>query len=335
MIVNQSCNCVSMAFRVQRNVPSFALCTSIGRRTLDVRRKTQDTGTRLGTTRSSPTLPPQRQIASTVDQPETYNSPTERYPARRVLLKISGEALQGDQNFGLDPGTLLRIGTEIRESHREGIQIAVVVGGGNFFRGVNAFEGIDRATADHVGMLATTMNAICLQSILEHLEVPTRLQTALEIKQVAEPFIRRRAIRHLESGRVVIFGAGTGLPFFSTDMAAVVRAAEINAHEILKATKVQGVYTHDPVSRPDVAQFLDHLTFDRALFEHLKVMDETAMALCRDHQIPVRVFCLFEEGNITRAIRGESIGSVIKSEKNLNKNGHQRMKQMCNLGTLM
>eukprot|EP00210_Caulerpa_lentillifera_P006545 g6250.t1 len=251
-----------------------------------------------------------------------------QYSSRRVLLKISGEALQGNQGFGIDPVILGSIASEISASHREGIQIAVVIGGGNFFRGAEAFTGIDRAAADNVGMLATIMNAICLQACLENLEVPTRLQTAIEIKEVAEPFIRRRAIRHLEKGRVVIFGGGTGNPFFTTDMAAALRAAEINAQELLKATKVKGIYTSDPFSCQN-AELLDHLTYDRALHDHLKVMDHTAISLCRDQCIPIRVFSLYEEGNIYNAILGEDVGSVIRCEEDLMKNRNELPKHFC------
>lgn len=307
---------------------------STNRRTRGIRiwtrcRNRNINGTSLQTSSKRRTTPPLRGLASFAqdsdgDECESYQT---RNSDRRVLLKISGEALRGEEGFGIDAEILRRIACEIRTSHDHGVQIAVVVGGGNFFRGADAFAGIDRATADHVGMLATTMNAICLQAVLENLDVPTRLQTAIEIKEVAEPFIRRRAIRHLEKRRVVIFGAGTGNPFFSTDMAAALRAAEISAHELLKATKVEGIFASDPTISPE-AELLPSLTYDRALHDHLEVMDQTAVSLCRDQCIPIRVFSLYEKGNIFRAIIGEDVGSVMRSEEDLiRKNGNEQTQQ--------
>eukprot|EP00210_Caulerpa_lentillifera_P007683 g7334.t1 len=322
-----------MTLRVLRRFSSLSVSTPNRRTRFDPKRKSHRIRVLNGSSfRSSPQSSGAHSIQRITENSETESytsSSCERFPARRVLLKISGEALQGDQGFGLDPEIVRRIASEIRDSNREGIQIAIVVGGGNFFRGVShKFDGIDRATADHVGMLATTMNAICLQSILEHLGVPTRLQTALEMKEVAEPYIRRRAIRHLEKGRVVIFGAGTGSPFFSTDMAAALRAAEINAHEILKATKVEGVYTHDPMLSPE-AELLQFLTFDRALNDELKVMDQPAIALCKDQSIPVRVFSLYKSGNISHAIRGGNVGSLIRNAEEIIKNGNELSRELC------
>jgi len=239
-------------------------------------------------------------------------APRER--RRRVVLKISGEALQGKKEFGIAPDVLRSVAEQIATSCKEGHEIAVVVGGGNFFRGDDAFEGIDKVSADYVGMLATTMNAICLQSMLDTLNVETRLQTALEIREVAEPYIRRKAISHLEKGRVVIFGAGTGNPFFTTDTAAVLRAAEIDADEMLKATKVDGVYSCDPYE-DNGAKFLEYVTYDHAIKENLNFMDRTSLSFCREKSIPIRVFNLFESGNISKAIRGDSVGSVAYVDK--------------------
>jgi len=228
---------------------------------------------------------------------------------RRVVLKISGEALQGPEMFGIDKKILKSIAQQIAECHRDGYQIAVVVGGGNFFRGADAFEGIDRVKADYVGMLATTMNAICLHSMLESLNVESRLQTALYIREVAEPYVRQKAIRHLEKRRIVVIGAGTGNPFFTTDMAAVLRAGEIGADEVLKATKVDGVYSCDP-SKYSSAKLLKRLTYDQALKDNLQFMDGPAVSLCKDLSMPIRVFNLLDEGSISKAIRGDCIGSV-------------------------
>ena len=230
---------------------------------------------------------------------------------QRVLLKLSGEALMGDQGYGIDPAIVSAIAKDVAEVVAKGTQLAIVVGGGNIFRGLKgSAAGMERATADYVGMLATVMNAITLQDGLERAGVPTRVQSAIAMQEVAEPYIRRKAMRHLEKGRVVIFGAGCGNPFFTTDTTAALRAAEINAHVVLKATKVDGVYDKDPVRFPDAVRY-EHLTFQDVLANELGVMDATAIALCKDNNIPIVVFNLFEPGNIGRAVAGEPIGSRI------------------------
>jgi uridylate kinase len=230
---------------------------------------------------------------------------------QRVLLKLSGEALMGDLGYGIDPTIVQAIAQEVAEVVASGVQVAIVVGGGNIFRGVKASaKGMDRATADYVGMIATVMNAITLQDALEQKGVPTRVQTAIAMQEVAEPYIRRRAIRHLEKGRVVIFGAGSGNPFFTTDTAAALRAAEIDANVIFKATKVDGVYDSDPHVNPDAKRF-QSLTFSHVLNQDLRVMDSTAIAMCRENNIPIIVFNLFERGNIQRVVAGETIGTYV------------------------
>ena len=232
---------------------------------------------------------------------------------QRVLLKLSGEALMGDQGYGIDPAIVSAIAKDVAEVVAKGTQLAIVVGGGNIFRGLKgSAAGMERATADYVGMLATVMNAITLQDGLERAGVPTRVQSAIAMQEVAEPYIRRKAMRHLEKGRVVIFGAGCGNPFFTTDTTAALRAAEINAHVVLKATKVDGVYDKDPVRFPDAVRY-DHLTFQDVLANELGVMDATAIALCKDNTIPIVVFDLFGSGNIARAVSGEPIGTRITS----------------------
>ena len=232
---------------------------------------------------------------------------------QRVLLKLSGEALMGDQGYGIDPAIVSAIAKDVAEVVAKGTQLAIVVGGGNIFRGLKgSAAGMERATADYVGMLATVMNAITLQDGLERAGVPTRVQSAIAMQEVAEPYIRRKAMRHLEKGRVVIFGAGCGNPFFTTDTTAALRAAEINAHVVLKATKVDGVYDKDPVRFPDAVRY-DHLTFQDVLANELGVMDATAIALCKDNTIPIVVFDLFGSGNIARAVAGEPIGTRISS----------------------
>lgn len=230
----------------------------------------------------------------------------------RVMLKISGEALEGSHEYGIDPSVLQSIAKEVAAAVQEGIQIAIVVGGGNFFRGVDRWDGMERATADYVGMLATVMNAMCLQSALEHEGVQTRVQTAIEMQEIAEPYIRRRAIRHLERGRVVIFGAGTGNPFFTTDTAAALRAAEIGADAFFKATKVDGVYDMDPVENPG-AVLHKQLSFRDVLVRDLNVMDETAITLCKENAIPVVVFNLGKKGNVVAALLGDptEVGTMI------------------------
>lgn len=231
---------------------------------------------------------------------------------KRVLLKLSGEAMAGNQRYGIDNGTVKDIAQAIKEVQDLGIQIAVVVGGGNIFRGRSS-DGIDRTTADHMGMLATVINALVLRSALENVGVTTRVQTAIEMKAIAETSIRLRAIRHLEKGRIVIYGAGTGNPYFSTDTAAALRAAEIEADIILLAKKVDGVYDSDPDTNPDALKF-DRLTYLDVLNRNLKVMDSTATSLCMDNNIPIRVFSLRDPKNIIRAANGEDIGTIVKGE---------------------
>ncbi|MGB0563999.1 MAG: UMP kinase [Spirulinaceae cyanobacterium] len=230
---------------------------------------------------------------------------------QRVLLKLSGEALMGNLGYGIDPKVVADIAQEIAEVLALGTQVAIVVGGGNIFRGVKASAaGMERATADYVGMLATVMNAIALQDALEQIEIPTRVQTAIAMQEVAEPYIRRRAIRHLEKGRVVIFGAGSGNPFFTTDTTAALRAAEIDADVIFKATKVDGVYDADPATNPDAHRYTS-LTYSHVLSQDLRVMDGTAIALCKENNIPIVVFDLSVRGNIIRSVKGESIGTIV------------------------
>jgi uridylate kinase len=237
-----------------------------------------------------------------------------RRPAyRRIVLKLSGEALAGSQGFGIDPPVLDRIGEEVREVTDLGVQLAIVIGGGNIFRGVAASAaGMDRATADYMGMLATIINALALQDALEKAGVQTRVLSAIEMRAVAEPYIRRRAIRHLEKGRVVIFAAGTGNPFFTTDTAGALRAVEIGADAIIKATKVDGVYSADP-KRDPAARRLEKLTYIEVLNRGLGVMDTTAISLCMDNKLPIVVFDLMQAGNIKRIVLGEPVGSIASS----------------------
>ncbi|MEL6554006.1 MAG: UMP kinase [Cyanobacteria bacterium J06621_11] len=232
-------------------------------------------------------------------------------PYQRVLLKLSGEALMGDLAYGIDPAIVDAIAQEIAGVVEQGIQLAIVVGGGNIFRGVKgASAGMDRATADYIGMIATIMNAMTLQDALERINVPTRVQTAISMQELAEPYIRRRAIRHLEKNRVVIFGGGSGNPFFTTDTTAALRAAEISAEVLFKATKVDGVYDSDPAKNPDAKRY-QSLTYSHVLAKDLKVMDGTAIALCKDNNIPIMVFNLSVRGNINRAMMGEPIGTIV------------------------
>jgi uridylate kinase len=231
---------------------------------------------------------------------------------QRVLLKVSGEALLGPESFGIDPGVTMQIAEEIAEIHRMGVEIAVVIGGGNIFRGLAASaRGMDRATADYMGMLATVINALALQDALEQIDTITRVVTAVEMRAVAEPFIRRRAVRHLEKGRVVVFAAGTGNPYFTTDTAAALRAMEIRADVILKGTKVDGIYTADPLKDPDATRF-DSISYLQVLEQGLKVMDATAISLCMDNRLPIVVFNLQRPGNLRRAVLGEAVGSLVK-----------------------
>lgn len=229
----------------------------------------------------------------------------------RVLIKLSGEALMGNQGFGIEPSTVEGISRQIKEVHQLGVEVAVVVGGGNMIRGVKVVkDGFDRATGDYMGMLATTINALALQNTLEKQGIYTRVLSAIHMAEVAEPFIRRRAVRHLEKKRVVIFAAGTGNPFFTTDTAAALRAMEIKADVILKATKVDGVYDSDPVLNPNAKRF-EQLTYLEVLEKGLRVMDATAISLCMDNSLPIVVLNLLEDGNIRRAVLGEPIGSRI------------------------
>ncbi|MFB3915158.1 MAG: UMP kinase [Terriglobales bacterium] len=232
---------------------------------------------------------------------------------KRILLKLSGEALAAGQGFGVDPTRVQEIAAELQEVHALGVQVSIVVGGGNFFRGVAVqARDMDRVAADNMGMLATVINALALQDALEKHGVNTRVMSAIEMHQVAEPFIRRRAIRHMEKGRVVIFAAGTGNPYFSTDTAASLRAAEIKADVILKATKVDGIYDADPMLVKD-AKLFDHISYLEMLKQGLKVMDATAISLCRENNIPVVVFNLNKRGNIRRVVTGERVGSLVST----------------------
>jgi uridylate kinase len=231
---------------------------------------------------------------------------------KRVLLKLSGEALMGERPFGIDPGVTGQIANEIGEIQRLGVETGIVIGGGNLFRGLAASaRGMDRATADYMGMLATVINALALQDALEHLGITTRLATAIEMRAVAEPFIRRRAIRHLEKGRVVVFAAGTGNPYFTTDTAAALRAMEMKAEVILKGTKVDGIYTADPMTSPDATRF-ESISYLKVLEQGLKVMDATAISLCMDNRLPIVVFNLRTPGNLRRVIMGERVGTTVK-----------------------
>jgi uridylate kinase len=230
---------------------------------------------------------------------------------KRILLKLSGEALMGEQTYGIDPVVATQIAKDIAEIQALGVETAIVIGGGNIFRGVAASaRGMDRATADYMGMLATVINALALQDALEQQNVVTRVVTAIEMRAVAEPFIRRRAIRHLEKGRVVVFGAGTGNPYFSTDTAAALRAMEIKADVIMKGTKVDGIYDADPMVKRDAVRY-DRISYQKVLEQGLKVMDSTAISLCMDNRLPIVVFNLRTPGNIKRAMSGEPIGSLV------------------------
>lgn len=233
---------------------------------------------------------------------------------RRILLKLSGEALMGEREHGIDPDVIKRIAGEIQMVSKSGIEIGVVIGGGNIVRGAGmASRGMDRVTGDHMGMLATVINALALQDALDRAGATCRVMSALRINQVCEPYIRGRAIRHLEKGRVVIFGAGTGNPFFTTDSAASLRAIEIGADIMLKATKVDGVYSADPMTHADATLF-ECLTFDEALERKLAVMDATALVLCSEHNMPVRVFNIFEPGHLGRIVAGEQVGTLVERE---------------------
>lgn len=232
---------------------------------------------------------------------------------RRVLLKLSGESLAGQEKHGIDFETVMKICKPIKECADMGVQIAIVVGGGNFWRGRSSGK-MDRTRADHMGMLATTINALGVADALEQLGLVVRVQTAIEMRQIAEPYIRNRAVRHLEKGRIVVFGCGTGNPFFSTDTAAALRAAEIDADIILKATMVDGVYDSDPKKNPDAKKY-DNLTFLNVLEQNLQVMDSTAASLCRDNRIPICVFSISDPENIEKVICGEKIGTIVEEEQ--------------------
>jgi len=235
-------------------------------------------------------------------------------PYRRVLLKISGEALAGRQGYGIEPETINRIAEEIREVVEMGVQLAIVIGGGNMFRGIAASAGgMDRATGDYMGMLATVINALALQDAIEKAGVPVRVLSAIEMRAVAEPYIRRRAMRHLEKGRVVVFAAGTGNPFFTTDTAGALRAVEIGAEALLKASRVDGIYTADPLKDPKAVK-LERVGYIEALNRGLEVMDSTAISLCMDNKLPIVVFDLTTRGNIRRIVAGEAVGSVVTND---------------------
>ena len=243
-------------------------------------------------------------------------APTAKPPRfKRILLKLSGEALMGEGKYGISPKILQQIAQEVHEVVDLGVQVGIVIGGGNIFRGVSAStEGMDRASADYMGMLATVMNSLALQDSLEKIGVFTRVQSAIDMQQLAEPYIRRRAVRHLEKGRVVIFAAGTGNPYFTTDTAASLRAMEIHAEVILKATKVDGIYSADPVKDPTATRY-KALTYLDVLKKNLKVMDSTAISLCMDNELPIIVFDLGQQGNIVRVVAGEDVGTVVGTLK--------------------
>ena len=230
---------------------------------------------------------------------------------KRVLLKLSGEALMGDDAFGINRATIERMVAEIKEVVETGVEMAVVIGGGNIFRGMaGGAAGMDRATADYMGMLATIMNALALQDAMKHAGLEARVQSALRIDQVVEPYIRPRAMRHLDEGKIVIFAAGTGNPFFTTDTAAALRGVEIGAEIVLKATKVDGIYSADPKKDPNATRYSD-ITFDEAINKNLGVMDATAFALCRDQKMPIKVFSIFKEGGLMRVVKGEDEGTLV------------------------
>lgn len=236
-------------------------------------------------------------------------------PMKRVLLKLSGEVLMGDGPFGIDPDFVMELAQEVKRAKETGLEICLVIGGGNIFRGMaGAARGMDRAQADYMGMLATVMNALAMQNALEQIGVPTRVQSAIQMDQVCEPVIRRRAERHLEKGRIVIFAAGVGAPYFTTDSGAALRAAEMRCDALLKGTSVDGVYSADPKQDPDAQRF-DTVTYDRVLADNLKVMDASAVALCRDNDIPIVVFSIREKGNLARVLSGEGVQTIVENRK--------------------
>jgi uridylate kinase len=233
---------------------------------------------------------------------------------KRILLKLSGEVLMGQGQFGIDPATCERVAREVKAATEAGFEICMVVGGGNIFRGLaGAAQGFERASADYMGMLATVMNALAMQNTLERLGVDTRVQSAIPMASVSEPYIRRKAMRHMEKGRVVIFAAGTGLPFFTTDTTAALRAAEMNCDALFKGTSVDGVYNADPKKVPDATRY-EELSFDRVLVDNLKVMDATAVALCRDNDIPIVVFNIRDEGTLEAVLRGEGTSTIVRNK---------------------
>jgi uridylate kinase len=248
-------------------------------------------------------------VAHNEDDTKANDKPAPRY--RRVLVKMSGEALMGGEDYGIDSAMLKRIAGEVRDVRELGAEIAIVIGGGNIFRGAGlARKGMDRVTADHMGMLATVMNSLALQDALEAVGIHTRVMSAIRINQVCEDFIRRRAVRHLEKGRAVIFAAGTGNPYFTTDTAASLRAIEIDAQLLLKATKVNGVYSQDPVTNPKAKRYA-HLSFDKVLTDRLNVMDATSIVMCRDNNLPLRVFNLGNAGDLIRIVKGDDVGTLV------------------------
>ena len=233
---------------------------------------------------------------------------------KKILLKLSGEALMGDQEFGISSDVITSYAKQIKEIVDLGVEVSIVIGGGNIFRGISgAAQGVDRVTGDHMGMLATVINSLALQNSIEKLGVPTRVQTAIEMPKVAEPFIKRRAQRHLEKGRVVIFGAGTGNPYFTTDTAAALRAIEMETDVVIKATKVDGIYDKDPVKYPDAKKY-EIVTYNEVLAKDLKVMDATAISLCRENKLPIIVFNSLDEGNLKKVIMGEHIGTIVVAD---------------------
>ena len=233
---------------------------------------------------------------------------------KKILLKLSGEALMGDQEFGISSDVIASYAKQIKEIVDLGVEVSIVIGGGNIFRGISgAAQGVDRVTGDHMGMLATVINSLALQNSIEKLGVPTRVQTAIEMPKIAEPFIKRRAQRHLEKGRVVIFGAGTGNPYFTTDTAAALRAIEMETNVVIKATKVDGIYDKDPVKYPDAKKY-EKVTYNEVLAKDLKVMDATAISLCRENKLPIIVFNSLIEGNLKRVVMGEHIGTTVVAD---------------------
>lgn len=234
---------------------------------------------------------------------------------KRILLKLSGEALAGKKEFGFDEEVLISFSKQVKELHSNGVQVAIVIGGGNIFRGMSGQKyGVDRATGDTMGMLATIMNGLALQNFIESVGISTRLLTSISMPEVAEPYIRRRAIRHLEKGRVVIFSGGTGMPYFTTDSGGAIRAIEIHADILAKGTKVDGIYDKDPMKYPDAVRY-DEITFEKAIVENLKVMDATALSLCRENNMPIIVFNALKDGNMMKMVKGEKIGTIVKNKK--------------------